>query len=233
MKLAYLTLATALVASPVMASDLLYAPRPVKPSIHEASGPYIGIKGGLNTNDDVSANVTPTTGGTGDFDNGFNAGITAGYAFGDWGYFSPRLEIEAGYLTNSLESIQAFNAGGPTGAPFAAAGDLTAFYGLANILFDVPLTERFGAFAGGGVGFGKISADNINVSGFTLIDDDDTAFAWNLTAGLSYELTRNVTVEASYRFLQFHDVNLNGVGPIVVNDDVDNHQVNIGLRVKI
>lgn len=235
MKLAYLTLAAALVATPALSSDLLYDVKPKKaPVYHDNSGFYVGAKGGLNKVDDVDANLTPTAGVVANLSDGWNAGLTLGYQLNSWGFVVPRVELEGGYLQNDLDTLQAFNAGGVVGAPFAATGDLNAFYGFANILLDIPVGFGFTPFVGGGVGFANVKADNIAVGGFTILDDSDTAFAWNVTAGLSYDLTRNVTVEFAYRFLQFNDVDLTDIGntPVAIGD-IDNNQFNVGIRVKL
>ncbi len=64
------------------------------------------------------------------------------------------------------------------------------------------------------------------------MNDSDTSFAWNVTAGVGYELTRNVSLELSYRYLSFTNVGLVSVGTDASSTDVNSHQILGGVRVK-
>ena len=67
------------------------------------------------------------------------------------------------------------------------------------------------------------------------IDDEAGAFAWNLAAGLSYDVMEHVTLSAGYRYLRLEgtdfSASLAGVdtGDVDV-DDVTSHEILIGLR---
>jgi opacity protein-like surface antigen len=232
-----------LLASNVMASGLLYS----SPAPQSASygGPYVGVKGGVNwIGNDPSffggdpAGADPVDGpDVLNFDTGFTAGIVGGYAFGQrWGMFSPRLEVELGYLRNNLSTFSdSATAAVPTG------GDLHAFYALTNLLLDIPVGGfGFTPFVGAGVGFANTRISNtvpgLGVDAFS----DDTNFAWDVTAGLSYDISRNVTFDIAYRFLQFTSVRLvnNGIGDgdtpgFASSNRIDSHQITAGVRVHL
>jgi opacity protein-like surface antigen len=230
---------------PASAADLLYntpAPAPMY-----SGGPYVTIKGGVNfTGDDPS--FLDTAGGAGGFttidrDTGFDAAIALGYAFGNrWGPFAPRLEAELGYLANDVNSISTFTAGGViVGTAAPTNGEINATYGLVNLLFDFPMGWGFTPFFGAGVGYGRVSADFTTTSGVgahgagTKFVAEDTSFAWDVTAGIAYPIARNVDLEIAYRFLQFNSVDavdLGGTG-VATSDDLNNHQVNVGVRVHL
>jgi opacity protein-like surface antigen len=231
-----------LLASNAMAADLLYS-SPAQSAVNYG-GPYVGVKGGVNwlgNDPKISFDAADVAGVTPDsfsFDTGFNAGIVGGYAFGQrWGVFSPRLEVELGYLRNNLGTFRddaVVSAAGTT-------GDIHAFYGLANLLLDIPVGGfGFTPFIGAGVGFANTRLSN-NIPGVG-VDDfaDDTNFAWDLTAGLSYDISRNVTFDIAYRFLQLNSVRIvnSGAGPTDLagenaSTDINNHQVNVGVRVHL
>jgi opacity protein-like surface antigen len=237
MKLAKLLCGVALgglLASNAMAADLLYSSP--APQAVAYGGPYFGAKIGANWMNDADGDFDADT--TADdafsFDTGFTGSITAGYAFGGrWGMLSPRLEVEAGYLDNDVDTV--INSGVVTPA---GTGDVSAFYWFANLLLDIPMSGwGFTPFIGGGVGFADVNFNNVNVpaiGGNFSYNDSDTTFAWNLTAGLSYDISRNVTFDIAYRFVQFNSVNLidtGGVNP--VSTDIDNHQLTAGVRVHL
>ena len=239
MKLAKLLCGVALgafVASNAMAADLLYsAPAPQAVAY---GGPYFGAKIGANWMDDTTGDFdgAGVATDTFSFDTGFTGSIVAGYAFGSrWGMLSPRVEVEAGYLSNDVDTVDPDSGG----APAASDGSIDAFYWFANLIFDIPMSGwGFTPFIGGGVGFANVSFDNVNnPPAGTLADgvnDENTAFAWNLTAGLSYDISRNVSFDVAYRFVQFTDVEFADIGGVgITSDDIDNHQVTAGVRVHL
>lgn len=222
----------------VYAADLIYASSPVLTTI-TYGGPYIGFEAGITQQDGVTGFVDPpanTTGGTTDDSTGWNGGIKAGYAFKPFGIFSPRIEAEFVHLENEGSNINTFNAGGPTGS-FAANTEIDANIGLVSLLFDFPL-QGFGftPFIGGSFGYGQVDVQ-ASTGPLSIIDASDNVFAWALTGGLSYDISHNVTVDLSYRFLRLQDVSV--AGPFAggtlpaVNEDIDSHQVNLGIRVHI
>lgn len=230
-----------LLAGSAQAADLLYsAPAP---TAAYTGGPYIGFEGGLSFQDGITGFINPpanTVGGTTEDSTGWNAGFKFGYAFSNKWFMglSPRFEAEFVHLENDGGKISTFNAGGPTGS-FAANTDIDANIGLVSVLFDIPLFGQgaaFTPFVGVSGGYGNVEA-NASTGGLNILSDDDSVFAWALTAGLSYEISRNVTLDLSYRFLQLHDVSF--AGPFAggtlpaVNEDIDNHQVNLGVRVAL
>lgn len=237
--------AALLVSGQAFAADLLYntpAPAPMY-----SGGPYLKIVGGVNfSSDDPS--LLDTAGGAGGFstinrDTGFDLGVAFGYAWGNrWGPLAPRTEFEIGYLANDVSNISTFTAGGViVGTAAPTSGEINSTYALANLLFDVPMGWGFTPFFGAGIGYGRVSADFSTTSGVgahpagTRFVSEDTTFAWDLTAGISYAISRNIDLELAYRFLQFNGVSapdLGGTGA-VSSDDLNNHQVNVGVRVHL
>ncbi len=238
-------------ASNAMAADLLYSqPAPSAPLAY--GGPYVGIKGGVNFDgsDLTYADTASANAGAAFTDisrnTGFDVGVVAGYAFGSrFGMFSPRLEAEYGYLSNNVDNLSNSNgtvAGTTTGA--SADGEINASYGLVNLLLDIPLGYGLTPFIGGGVGYANVRLDNVTATsigtggaGFTpgqvAFDDEDTSFAYSLTAGVSYDISRNVTLEVAYRYLDFTNVQIQDANGNRTDDNIDNHQINVGLRVHL
>lgn len=226
-----------LAATGAQASDLLYAAP--APAVISHGGFYFGAAGGVNLQDGVTGFINPpanTVGGTTDDSTGWNASLKLGYGLGSFGVFQTRIEAELGHLENDGDNINTFNAGGPTGS-FAANTNIKATYGLVNLLLDFPIGGfGFTPFIGASAGYAQVDA-TATAGPFNILDDSDNVFAFGGTVGLSYELSRNVTIDLSYRFLRFQDVTL--AGPFAggtlpaVSEDVDNHQINFGARVRI
>lgn len=222
-----------LLASNAFAADLLYSSP--APQAVAYGGPYFGAKIGAVWVDDISGDLDGDADAADslNFDTGFTGSILAGYAFGSrWGALSPRLEVEAGYLSAEADTSTVDG-----GAAAATDGEANAFYWFTNLLLDVPMSGwGFTPFFGGGVGFAKVRADNISATTGPIdtFNGEDTVFAWNLTAGLSYDISRNVTFDIAYRFVQFDDVNvLNTTAGVVGSIDPDIHQVTAGVRVHL
>lgn len=232
--LAFLMLVTA--GAYANASDLLYVPKAPKPQyVNTGAGPYVQIHGGFDKSGNITGNVSPTTGGTADFSTGYNFGGGFGWAFDSWGYVRPRLEVEANYLKNDINTLQIFNAGGPVGAPLTnITGDYSAIYGLANALFDIETGTAFTPYFGGGIGYGQVDLNAAAPAPIgTFINDSDGSFAWSLQAGITYSITENTKFDLGYKFVRFQDVQLQGTPPLTVGQDIDNHQVNAGFRIKL
>jgi opacity protein-like surface antigen len=237
MKLAKLLCGVALgglLASNAFAADLLYS-QPV-PQAMSYGGPYFGAKIGVNfnSNDPSFASGSAVDIDTINLDTGFTGSMVAGYAFGSrWGMLSPRLEVEAGYLNNEVGTYE----DGVPPAPFVAGqGNLNAFYWFTNLLLDIPMNGwGFTPFIGGGVGFANVRLDNVGPVGDVDFNSEDTSFAWNLTAGLSYDISRNVTFDVAYRFVQFNSVNIISADAPAISssNDIDNHQITAGVRVHL
>ena len=230
------------------------------PAMAAGQGPYFGVRGGVNFqsgtpafSDSVTTGFPPifftTTAATTsvDTDTGFNAGIVGGYSFGNFGMVSPRFEAEFGYLSNSADTSDSNVVstlvffGAPTvtttnSTNDATSGELNARYGLASLLLDIPVGGPLTPFIGGGIGFANARFSNITPqtggnAGNIVADDEDTVFAWSVTAGASYALTQNISLDLSYRYLRFDSLETNSTNGSTINsNDIENHQVNLGVR---
>lgn len=222
------------------AADLLLPYPKVEPVLYN-TGPYIFGGAGVNYNNDgITGYTNPpanTVGGTADLGTGYDFRGGFGWTFDNWGWLRPRAELEAWYLHNDLNTVQVFNAAGPVGTPVDVNGDFSAYGAFANVLLDLKTGMAVTPFIGGGVGFYNAS---LNASApapvGTFMNDSDTGFAWNLTAGAAYEISRNTTFELAYRFVRLQDANFAGNAPgglPAVGQDIDSHQVNAGFRIKL
>ena len=109
-------------------------------------GWYVGLEGGANWIDDWSHtfnSVGTTIAGQAGFDTGWTVLATVGHAWRN----RFRLEFEAGYRDNDVD---VFSTGGAPVTTFS--GDLWEVTLMANVLYDVPLTNDLTLSVGAGAG---------------------------------------------------------------------------------
>ena len=194
------------------------------------NGWYVGLEGGANWTDDWNHQqnttflgvVTDTDPATASYDTGWAGIATVGYAFHNW-----RVELEGGYRHNSLDSLVQFDPG-PTIE--SNNGHLNTWSIMGNVLYDIPLTERFSLTLGAGAGGARSDIKYESGPGFK---DSDWNFAYQGIAGVNYAIGQRTELYLDYRYFRVvdPDFNFNNSTPHFVNgDDIVNHTVTVGLR---
>lgn len=196
-------------------------------SADRVTGWYVGLEGGANWVDDWKHTFNGAT-RTATFETGWLALATVGYAWN-----SPfRVEFEAGYRDNDIDSYL-----NSVGAPIAGAGgSLSEATAMANVLYDLTLTDKISLSLGAGAG-GDFS--NLRLTGIPAIgaaEDDGWNFAYQGIAGVNYMVGRRTALYLNYRYLRVHepDYRLIFPGPatriIAGNDDYEKHAATFGIR---
>ena len=132
-----------------------------------------------------------------DTDIGFIVGGAAGTHLTD----DLRVELEVAYSENKGDSIDFTNGGGAQTEydGYSKFGILTF---MANIWYDVPLSEELKPYIGGGAGVAIIDA-NVGYDDFPdfdpIFDESRVAFAFQVGAGLRWQGWENVTLDVGYR----------------------------------
>jgi OmpA-OmpF porin, OOP family len=201
-------------------------------------GWYVSIEGGASWIEDADALYTRTFNGAlvasdtdeASFDTGWALFASAGYAFANnW-----RVEAEFGYRRNGVSAVflvsDSFR---------DLAGDIEEYSLMANVLYDVPLTERLALTIGAGAGADNVRFDG-SYSSFTgpVAASDTLKFAVQGLAGFSYALSRGTELALTYRYLhvpgpEFTQHGFFSVFPLsqtVAFDDFAKHSVSVGLR---
>lgn len=212
--------------------------------------------GDFATGDGVSipaGTVLPSGTGVGwttEFDTGFTVGGAAGVTFLD----RIRGEIEIAYQSNDVETHTDVVAGGIplggadagvliTGSPALGVttadlvadgqGSVDTLFVMANAFYDFGDDSWFARpYVGGGLGLGIVDVD-YSPSGVTIIDDSQTAFAYQVMAGLSAAITPNLDVFGGYRYRATSDVETD-VSLFSATLDIENeaHIAEAGIRFK-
>ncbi len=195
-----------------LATFLLFTLVPVATAT-EAGPVYVGVFGGyvrpndLKVEDGSSVDVS--------LKDSWAIGAKAGYIFPQVKWLAA--ELEYFYLAKQ-DTDQA-----------GVDGDYSAHNIMANLLVRYP-EGRIHPYAGVGIGWSwatlKGSGTLVGVGGGS-VDESANGFAWQLIAGLNFEITPNWSADLAYRYFQ---AKYDDVGD--VNQDVTskNHMILIGIN---
>lgn len=200
-------------------------------------GWYVSLEGGANLVQNskfVDNQPGDATDPVNHIDQSFSTGWAVlgslGYAFDNW-----RFEGEFGYRHNSLDKTKTLPGGTePTPTAANSSGNLSEFTLMANVLYDIHLTDRFslslGAGAGGANARLKLGAFEDSGSEGEFIKDSHWSFAYQGIAGLNYALGPRSTLFVNYRYLDVTNPDFSVPGESAKFDDLRNHTVTLGLR---
>lgn len=184
-------------------------------ALADLPGYYLGFGGGVNFLQD-----SDVEGGAIDVDAEFDEGLAGIISFGHRYESGFRGEIELGYRGNDLDNVSGAN----------GSGDVSAMSAMVNLLFDFNTKSDFSPYVGVGAGIGRVSADGATPFAGAAIDDDDTGFAYQGIAGLSYKLLDSVDLFGDYRYFATQSLELTTDAGIGVDADYHNHTIMVGFR---
>ncbi|RYF89535.1 MAG: porin family protein, partial [Caulobacteraceae bacterium] len=167
-----------------------------------------------------------------------------------------RVELEGGARTGDIDSIrgdasrllvpdQICGLTPPTIPCTTPPGSIEAYTLMANVIYDFFPNSRVRPFIGAGVGINHVKADiagrfNDNpLNGAISIDDDDTAYAYQVLAGAAFDITDRLTADVTYRYLSGTDLDLESettANPLVIGPPgtlsgrYEDQSVTFGLR---
>jgi opacity protein-like surface antigen len=237
---------TALISTSLMsaasAADMLEPAQ--SPVVDNGAGFYIGSLSSLSFLDDTSFSSGGVNVST-EYDAGYYSAVRAGYNFGALGFVSPRLELEVGYGTASVDEHRITGLGGA--GSINSYGDANTLQGFVNGYLDIPLAPAgdtgflsiFTPYVGGGVGAMNLNLRKQGVGGAgTLIDDNDTRFAYHADAGIGINLQNvfsnsmfeNSTLDIGYRYTAADDFQFTARDGSSSSTDFSSNAVTVGFR---
>lgn len=206
----------AIVASPALAETRISTP----PASALATGPYVGLGGGLNIQRDMDGSG-PGFNGSVESNLGWAGLLSLGYRWQN----GLRGEIEGGYRRNNVDKIDGCAACG-------SDGFTRAWSTMVNLLYDFNL-DPIHPYIGAGAGAANVRAGGIGPVPGTSINDSDWAFAYQGIAGVSYKVSQPVELFAEYRYFATQGLSLKApvAGGTIENDnEYRNHTIMAGLR---
>ena len=192
----------------------------------QAQGPWYGsVTGNAVWVKDSDWSTNAGASGTLEYDTGWGIDGALGYSLSG-SMQGLRIEGEVGYRSSDLDK---FNVNGFGLIP-GSSGDVDVWTGLINAYYDIDLGSNLMPYVGGGLGIARYSADISPppaVAG--PIDDSDTVFAYQLSAGVGYALSPSTTLFGGYRYLATDDPDISGQG-VNVTTEYHSHNVQAGVR---
>jgi outer membrane protein OmpA-like peptidoglycan-associated protein len=198
---------------------------------------YAGIEGGLNFAEKSNLKGGNTSLlGNASHDDGYVLGGVLGYDFG-----GVRLEGELARRHNGVDKYTFSNDGGIgaaagvgslNGVTNADEGSARVTSGMMNVLIDIGKDWAITPYVGAGFGAAKVKYNNFSIGAADFVDDSDTVFAYQMIAGLSKAISKQVDISLDYRYFATDDPKVrDGLGRRV-NADYSAHTVMLGLRYK-
>ncbi len=164
-----------------------------------------------------------------DLDNGYTAGIKAGFVLPSWEYLCP--EIEFFHITGTDGDTQ--YAYTDSGFDINMEGDVTITSLFLNAKFRKP-DGKFHPYAGFGIGWAWVDWDNVKASiavGNILFSsapqsESDNGLAYQLFAGLEYDLMENMALTVGWKYFMFEA----DMDKFQAEIDYAAHMATVGLR---
>ena len=147
-----------------------------------------------------------------EYDMGIVLGAAVGYDFGDY-----RIESELSYLVSDMDKgTMRLTVPGEGSESMSGAinGDVTSFTILFNGYYDFLKGSALRPYITAGIGYSFVDIEMDGAS------DDDSVFAYQAGAGITYEMNENITWDLKYRYLDTSDP---------ADLEYSSHSLNIGL----
>ncbi|KTD20739.1 outer membrane protein [Legionella londiniensis] len=134
------------------------------------------------------------------YEGGFDAGGSIGYKSNPLRY-----EGELTYINAKIDHFRINNT-----RQIAPRGYATSILAMANVYYDFPgiLAASIEPFLGIGLGYGWVKAelDSSGPSGPTRFTGENSVFAYQATAGLTYNFAENYALTLGYRYVATEEV---------------------------
>ncbi|MBM3488195.1 MAG: porin family protein, partial [Alphaproteobacteria bacterium] len=187
------------------------------PAQVDPHGLYIGGSVGISVPSDSELN-TPGVSREASMESGAAIAAALGYHWG-WGI---KTEIEGSLRLSRLDGIS-----GVTGA---ITGDYDVVGIMGNIIYEPSLGWIVRPFIGGGIGYGIAQASNIAPVVGSRVGDSDGGLAWQIMAGIGFNVSPEWTVQVGYRYFNMPDVDFKTDSGVGVSSDYSSHSAMVGLR---
>jgi opacity protein-like surface antigen len=181
-----------------------------------AEGMYLSAKLGLSAPSD--SDLSYSSGETIElsYDNGFGLGVALGYQLPMF-----RLEGEIAYRANDMDEVSYL------GESAKVNGDVSILSLMGNGYYDFANATAFTPYVGVGLGMAKIDA---TIDAFSW-DDDDTVVAYQIMVGGNFALTKQISLDAEYRYFGCQDPEFDAGDGYTSEAEVRSHNLSVGIRI--
>lgn len=213
-----------LAGAPALAADLIVDVPVDAPVAVAEYGWYFSIFGGVQSLASAEADDgSPAFGQFFDFDAdlGWVAGAAVGVQVTD--FLRGEVEFSTGGLGLTEVTID-------DAATFDVEdGSASTTYLFGNLWFDLDTGSGFTPYIGGGIGAAYLTAEG-DISLGDPIDLEGWGWAYQVGAGVQFDVADNIAVDLGYRYKAIVDADLEGNGDDAVAD-VSSHVVQAGLKI--
>ena len=181
----------------------------------QEKGLYLGAAGGINLarNSDLESGALTQSA---DLETGWAALLSIGYAYGSgW-----RPEFEFSYRSNDVDKV----------ATFPATGDVRVYATMMNMNYDFNLGTFVRPFVGIGLGAAWVDVDGAAPTFGSRISETDLGFAYQVTAGLNFDIADQVKAVAFYRYMGVPSLEYRTAANAAVDAEYNAHSFMVGLR---
>src|SRR5688572_4511161 len=153
-------------------------------------GFYLGLAAGSTVESNTKWKFPdfPGTSGRIDVDRSVLFSGSAGFKIPD----GLRFEFDASHVNFDIETISV------NGTVYSAEGDIAQTILLGNLIYDLPITNRWAVALGAGIGGGWAAPEVSVAAGPTGLSKTEAGFAWQLIAGLVYSITPQLDIQVDY-----------------------------------
>ena len=193
----------------------------------DANSWYLGVFGGVNWMDGDDSTFIIHDSDI-EFETGYAVGGALGYKFEN----NIRTEVEFAYRDNKAEKFEYDDF---PGSSLDLDGRIRISSIMANAWYDFDITQKLKGHVGGGMGVASVNAKELGTKkvfgGLSIIDGDDTVFAYQGGAGLSYPVGKSVDMTLDYRVFGTREAQLSKRNGIAGSISPFNHTILAGIRV--
>ena len=192
--------------------------------------PYVSLFGGASilTKNPNATLTTPFSASADALMN--NPGYIIGGAVGiDWGN-QVRTELELSHARWTSDTARVYISGTTFDTP--AQSDVSATYLLGNAWLDLTQGSKLTPYIGGGLGIGWANVNAATDTPF-VTHFNASGLAFQLGAGVRFDVSDNVSIDAGYRFKDIVGLNYSSDTPMALTDtSLASHNFQVGLTLK-
>ncbi|MFK7941365.1 MAG: outer membrane protein [Paracoccaceae bacterium] len=187
---------------------------------------YLGARSGASFVSETDFNITGAN-VENEYDFGFVVGAFVGFGTEITDNIGVRGELELG---GQFASVDTHSINGAAQA--GSFGDTQQRHAYFNFVSDYAITNSVTGFVGGGVGLASVQFNGHGVpAAGVVMNDSDHGLAYNLTAGVGYQLADGAVMEGMYRYMGTSGVELQAADATVSDADLTSHNFLLGLRL--
>ncbi len=186
------------------------------PAHAEKGSFYVGVHGGFNYMEDMDENLN----GEVEMEIGSVYGVALGYTLKNVEGANLRLELEGVFRKNDDKEWSESS---------GLEGDVTSTAVMVNAGVEFVNKTRYTPVLLIGIGGAHVEFDH-KVNGFSVENDSDTVFAYQVGAGCAVNLTEKLVVELGYRFFEAYEPERTDFADVTNVTNYQTHNLMLGMR---